>query len=88
MYLFGDITEILACPSASVIYAAVAIRGIRLDLGEGGVGAIVQGGVLDGETVTIDLRLRRPLYRSQNPRIPGPVLNGLAAALRWQSLIL
>jgi hypothetical protein len=24
MYLFGDITEILACPSASVIYAAVA----------------------------------------------------------------
>lgn len=58
------------------------IRGIRLDLGEGCVGAIVQGGVLVGDTVAIDLRLRRPLYRSQNPRIPGPVLNGLAAALR------
>lgn len=46
-------------------------RGIRLDLGQGGVGAIVQGGVLVGDTVAIDLRLRRPLYRSQNPRIPA-----------------
>lgn len=32
-------------------------RGVSLDLGEGGLGAIVQGELLVGETVTIDLRL-------------------------------
>lgn len=31
------------------------IQGIRLDLGEGGLGAIVQGSVLIGDTVAIDL---------------------------------
>ncbi len=32
-------------------------RGISLDLGEGGLGAIVQGDVRVGDTVAIDLRL-------------------------------
>ncbi len=32
-------------------------RGISLDLGEGGLGAIVQGDVHVGDTVAIDLRL-------------------------------
>ena len=32
-------------------------RGIGLDLGEGGLGALVQGDVQVGETVAIDLRL-------------------------------
>jgi hypothetical protein len=36
-------------------------RGITLDLGEGGLGAIVQGDVNVGETVAIDLRLSEQL---------------------------
>jgi len=38
-----------------------ATRGISLDLGEGGLGAIVQGGVHVGDTVAIDLRLSEQL---------------------------
>jgi hypothetical protein len=38
-----------------------ATRGISLDLGEGGLGAIVQGGVHLGDTVAIDLRLSEQL---------------------------
>jgi hypothetical protein len=34
-----------------------ASRGISLDLGEGGLGALVEGDVRVGETVAIDLRL-------------------------------
>lgn len=34
-----------------------ATRGVSLDLGEGGVGAIVQGDVHVGDTVAIDLEL-------------------------------
>lgn len=34
-----------------------ATRGISLDLGEGGLGAIVEGDVHVGDTVAIDLRL-------------------------------
>lgn len=34
-----------------------ATRGVSLDLGEGGVGAIVQGDVHVGDTVAIDLQL-------------------------------
>ena len=34
-----------------------ATRGVSLDLGEGGVGAIVQGDVQVGDTVAIDLQL-------------------------------
>jgi hypothetical protein len=34
-----------------------ATRGISLDIGEGGMGAIVQGNVQIGDTVAIDLRL-------------------------------
>ena len=33
------------------------VRGISLDLGEGGLGAIVEGDVHVGDTVAIDLRL-------------------------------
>jgi hypothetical protein len=36
-------------------------RGMSLDLGEGGLGAIVQGDVHVGETVAIDLRLSEQL---------------------------
>ena len=38
-----------------------ASRGISLDLGEGGLGAIVQGDVHVGDTVAIDLRLSEQL---------------------------
>ena len=76
MYLFGDINRNLFSQPISVRHlcrgGVRTTRGIRLDLGQGGVGAIVQGGVLVGDTVAIDLRLRRPLYRSQNPLNPGP----------------
>ena len=37
------------------------IRGISLDLGEGGLGAIVQGDVHVGDTVAIDLQLSEHL---------------------------
>jgi hypothetical protein len=37
-------------------------RGISLDLGEGGLGAIVQGNVHVGDTVEIDLRLSEQLF--------------------------
>jgi c-di-GMP-binding flagellar brake protein YcgR len=33
-------------------------RGVSLDISEGGLGALVQGGLLEGQTVEIDLRLR------------------------------
>ena len=37
-------------------------RGISLDIGEGGLGALTEGALLVGETVAIDLRLSdRPL---------------------------
>jgi hypothetical protein len=36
-------------------------RGISLDLGVGGLGAIVQGDVVVGDTVAIDLHLREQL---------------------------
>jgi PilZ domain len=38
-----------------------ASRGISLDLGEGGLGALVQGEVQVGETVAIDLQLSHEL---------------------------
>jgi len=38
-----------------------ATHGISLDLGEGGLGAIVQGDIYVGETVAIDLRLSEQL---------------------------
>jgi hypothetical protein len=37
-------------------------RGISLDLGEGGLGAIVQGTVHVGDTVAIDLQLSQQLF--------------------------
>lgn len=84
MYLFGNITEIcLASPSASVIYAAVAfgrpVASVSI-LAKAVWGPLSRAVYSSGTRLAIDLRLRRPLYRRQNPRIPGPVLNGLAAA--------
>jgi len=41
-----------------------ATRGISLDISEGGVGVLVQGGLLLGETVEMDIRLREHELRT------------------------
>lgn len=52
-------------------------RGVSLDISEGGMGALVQGDLLVGETVEIDLRLREhPLNAVAIVRYTSSVRSG------------
>jgi c-di-GMP-binding flagellar brake protein YcgR len=52
-------------------------RGVSLDISEGGLGALVQGDLLAGETVEIDLRLRdHPLSTVAIVRYSSSVRSG------------
>ena len=67
-----------------------ATRGITLDISEGGLGALVQGDLLVGETVAIDFRLREQalstvaIVRHTSSVQSGFEFLGLTAAERLQ----